>query len=95
MDAKEVELIMDDAGRLEHVCRCLIEIRQATEEIQKRYGFKTWTSFKQEQDFVSGAIPDDGIEIDGYKIYPAKKNIYAVSGGKSIGQITKIKTVKL
>lgn len=85
---------MTEEERLFHVCRCMIEVRKATEEIYKKYGFN-WTSFKAEQDAVSVSIPENGIEIDGYKIYPTYKNIYAISGGKSIGKITKLRTTKL
>lgn len=85
---------MTEEEQIIHVCRCIIEIRKATEKIQAQYGFN-WTSFKKVQDDISGAIPDNGIEIDGYKIYPTHKNIYAVSGGKSIGKVTKLRTTKL
>ncbi len=85
---------MTEQERLIHVCKCMIEMRKADEEVLKRFGF-TFTSFKTEQDAVSGAIPDEGIEVDGYKIYPIHKNLYAVSGGKNIGKVTKLRTTKI
>lgn len=79
---------------LENLHQCLIKIRKAKREIMAEFGYKTWKSFDEVWAKVSGALTDEGIWLDGYRLLDERKPIYLKAGGKIVGYTSRPKLIE-
>ena len=61
---------------LQHVIECLVAIKKAKKQVLKDFGFN-YSTFKEAQERVIGAIPEEGISAHGYKVNVVSENVYA------------------